>query len=177
MDALNTAIIIVDIQERLHPVILEADRMTSECVKLLEGAKLLQLPVIATEQYPKGLGHTIAPLQPYLVDGQVYEKREYSYATTEVLEFLSKHKIKNVIVLGEETHICVFQGTRALLSAGYNVYLPISCVSSRTTENKANGLDQLKTLGAVVSNVETLLFDMMKTSEHPQFKEISKLIK
>lgn len=177
MEINNTALIVVDIQERLHPVILEADKMTKECVTLLKGIKLLGVPVIATEQYSKGLGKTVEPIREFLDEETTFEKREYSFAIPEVMEYLEKNNIENVIVLGEETHICVFQGTRALLSAGYNVYLPLSCVGSRTSENKANGFEQMRALGAVISNVETILFDLMKTSTHPHFKEVQNLIK
>ncbi len=177
MNENNTAVIIVDIQERLSPAIADTDQLTDASVTLLRGAQILGLPIFATEQYPKGLGRTIEPLQKFLSDVGTFEKREFTYATENILQALAGHDIEHVIVLGMETHICVFQGTRQLLDDGYEVYLPLECVGSRTNANKENGLYQLGKMGAHITNVETVLYDLIQTSEHPAFREISALIK
>lgn len=177
MNEQNTAVIIVDIQERLAPAIHKSGQLTDACVTLLNGARLLELPIIITEQYPRGLGPTIEPLREFLSDVATFEKKEFTYAIEPVLEALSANQVEHVIVLGMETHICVYQGTRALLDAGYQVYLPQECVGSRTEDNKANGLSQMQRMGAVITNVETVLFDLIGSAGHPKFKEISALIK
>lgn len=173
----NTAVIVVDIQERLLPVMNEAERLTAQCKMLLEGAQILELPILATEQYSKGLGPTIEPLRGFLVPERTYEKKVYSFAVDELLDALGQLESENVIVIGIETHVCVFQGVRQMLEEGFQVYVPVSCVSSRTVENKENALAQLRDMGAHITNLETVLFDILHTADHPQFKAISKLIK
>lgn len=173
----NTAIVIVDIQERLLPVMRESDRLVQQCEMLLEGANLLGLPILATEQYPKGLGWTIESLRKYFKEEWTFEKKVYSFALEGLVDVLDDLEIEHIIVAGIESHICVFQGVRDLLEEGFEVYLPVSCVDSRTEENKKNALEQLRDHGAHITNVETILFDLLKTADHPQFKAISKLIK
>ena len=173
----NTAVIVVDIQDRLIPAMREGDRLLSECEKLLEGARMLEVPIFATQQYTKGLGETADALRPYLSPEQTFEKMEYSFALAPLVDALQGMDIEHVIVIGVESHICVFQGTRDMLADGFQVYLPVSCVDSRTEENKHNALEQLHGFGAHITNVETVLFDLLKNAEHPQFKAISKLIR
>lgn len=173
----NTAVIVVDIQERLLPVMREAERLVAQCEMLLEGATLLGLPIFATEQYPKGLGVTTEPIRKYLSPERTFEKKEYSYAVPPLMEALEKLEIDHVIVIGIESHICVFQGTRDMVRAGFEAYVPVSCVDSRTEENKTNALEQLRDYGVHITNVETVLFDLLKTADHPQFKAISRLIR
>lgn len=177
MNPNNTAVIIVDIQERLSPAIHNTDQLTNDCVKLLSGAELLGLPVFATEQYPKGLGPTVEPLRRFLSDVGTFEKKEFTFATEAILQALAGHDIEHVIVLGMETHICVFQGVRALLHEGYEVYLPVECVGSRTQANKDNALAQLEKMGAHITNLETVLYDLIGTADHEHFRAISSLIK
>ena len=93
------------------------------------------------------------------------------------MEALEKLEIDHVIVIGIESHICVFQGTRDMVRAGFEAYVPVSCVDSRTEENKGNALEQLRDYGVHITNVETVLFDLLKTADHPQFKAISRLIR
>lgn len=177
MNQNNTAVIIVDIQERLSPVIDSTDNLTDASVTLLRGAQILGLPIFATEQYPKGLGSTIEPLQEFLSEVGTFEKREFTFAIEPILQALSGHDTEHVIILGMETHICVFQGVRELLAQDYEVYLPVECVGSRTKENKTNALAQLDKMGAHITNLETVLYDLIGTSAHPNFREISALIK
>ena len=170
MNEQNTAVIIVDIQERLAPAIHKSGQLTDACVTLLNGARLLELPIITTEQYPRGLGPTIEPLREFLSDVATFEKKEFTYAIEPVLEALSANQVEHVIVLGMETHICVYQGTRALLDAGYR------CICRRrrglrTEDNKANGLSQMQRMGAVITNVETVLFDLIGSADTRSLKK------
>lgn len=177
MNPKNTAVIIVDIQERLAPAIHESEALTKDCIKLLTGARLLGLPIFTTEQYPKGLGPTIEPMREFLSDVGTFEKKEFTFAIEPMMEALSGQDIDHVIVLGMETHICVFQGTRGLIEEGYEVYLPVECVGSRTRANKENGLAQMEKMGAHITNIETVLYDLIGTAEHEHFRAISGLIK
>lgn len=173
----RTAVLLVDLQERLLPVIDQRERLVKDTVQLLEGAKLLELPVFTTEQYPRGLGATVKELQPYVDTDRLYEKKSYSFAVPPLLEALTAAQVETVVVCGAETHICVFQGIRDLLNAGFQVVVPFSCVGSRTEENKANALMLIARMGADIANVETVLFDLLATADHPQFKAVSRLIK
>ncbi|MDO4434420.1 MAG: isochorismatase family protein [Alysiella sp.] len=172
----NTLVLVVDIQERLMPVLYEATVFAAACRRLLTGAELLELPVIVTEQYPKGLGQTIADIRLASKDAPVFEKTRFSAYTEEVQAALKDQQVENIIVIGCETHICILQTTLDLQQAGYQVYLPQECVTSRILENKDNGLNQAQQAGAIVSNIESLLFQILQDAKHPQFKAISKLI-
>lgn len=172
----NTLILVIDIQERLMPVLHEASVFTDACRRLLHGAELLQLPVILTEQYPKGLGQTLSEIRLVAKDAPVFEKTRFSAYTEAVQVALKDKQPENMIVIGCETHICVLQTVLDLRQAGYQVYLPQECVTSRTLINKNNGLNQAQQAGAIISNIESLLFQILQDAKHPQFKAISKLI-
>lgn len=172
----NTACIVVDIQERLNPVLDGADKMVESCRTLLQGLRALAVPLLATEQYPKGLGGTLPAVGLLLEDAPVFEKTQFSALIPEVRETLAQLKTKNVVLAGAEAHICMLQTVIDLRVAGFNVYVPFECTASRTAANKANGLAQMQAAGAVVSNVESVLFQILGDAKHPAFKTVSKLI-
>lgn len=172
----NTLILAIDIQERLVPVLHDSSDFVASCRRLLDGAHILQLPVLITEQYPKGLGSTIADIRLVAKNAPVFEKTQFSALTDEVQAALMQHAPQNVILIGCETHVCILQTALGLCSQGYRVYLPQECVASRTLSNKNNGLAQMQQAGAVVGNIESLLFQILQDAKHPHFKAISKLI-
>ncbi|NTW06133.1 MAG: isochorismatase family protein [Peptococcaceae bacterium] len=143
---------------------------------LLETARTLTIPVLATEQYPRGLGTTIADI---LLGPEIhpYEKLTFTGCTQEVIMALENIGRKKVIVAGMETHVCVFQTVRDLLSLGYQVFVVRDAVCSRSRENYLNGLALMKDMGAVITNSETVVFDLMKEAGTAEFKILSKLIK
>lgn len=173
----DAIVLVIDIQEKLMPAIFEKEELVSKSKILISGAKVLEVPVFVTEQYPKGLGETIGELNTLIEDDPIFEKISYTCCTNEVMEYLEKTKRKQVIITGVETHICVYQTVRDLLNHGYSVFVASDAVSSRTLANKQNGLELMKDMGAVISNTETLLFDMLKVAGTPEFKAISKLVK
>lgn len=173
----DAIVLVIDIQEKLLPVIFEKDELVNKSKILISGAKVLEVPVFVTEQYPKGLGKTVGEINALIENDPIFEKMSYTCCTDEVMEYLEKTKKKQVIITGIETHICVYQTTRDLLKRGYSVFVASDAVSSRTLENKQNGLALMKDVGAVISNTESLLFDMLKISGTPEFKAISKLVK
>lgn len=173
----NTVVLVVDIQERLLPVLHEAAAFTAACRRMIQGAAILQLPLVITEQYPKGLGATVPDIALLCKDKPVFSKTRFSAWTEEVQAWFSEQgRAENVIVLGCETHICLLQTVLDMRAAGLNVFVPQECVASRTAANRNNGLQQMREIGAVVSNMESVLFMLLQDAKHERFKEISKLI-
>lgn len=175
----NSIFLILDMQEKLLPVMYEKEKLEKNICTLLKGINELSIPVIYTEQYPKGLGATIEVLKEELKNAKYFSKDEFSAFSTikdEMLK-LKEQGRKTVIVSGIETHICIYQTIRELIENGFEVFVPYETVSSRTKENMENGLDCLKSMGANIINIESILFDLIKTSRHASFKFISKLIK
>lgn len=172
----NTLLFMIDIQERLVPAMNNGQEVVENVKTLLTAFKELNLPVIHTEQYPKGLGKTLTELSD-LTSGDAFEKTQFSAYTEDIKSSIFKSGKMNILVIGMETHVCVFQTVRSLLEAKYNVFVVKDCVASRTQENYDNALDMMKDMGAVVTNMETVLFDILKKAGTPEFKIVSKLIK
>ena len=172
----NTRLIIVDIQERLLPALHESQAFLAACRQFITGANLLGVPHLITEQYPKGLGATVPDIALLTPDAPKFSKTQFSAYTAEVAAALQLRQPENIVLIGCETHICVLQTVLDLRQQGYNVFIPQECVTSRTAANKANGLQQIQAAGGIVSNIESLLFMLLKDAQHPQFKAISKLI-
>ena len=172
----DTVLLIIDIQERLLPVMKDKDRVIEFNNILIQAAREMNIPIIVTEQYPRGLGHTCEELKN-LEGAKTFEKTKFSALTSEVEDYLESLGKKQVIVTGIESHVCVYQTCRELKAKGYDVFLPIEGVSSRKDLNMDNALDQISQSGGLVSNVETLLFDLLGDAKSEHFKAISKLIK
>lgn len=174
----NTILLVLDMQERLLPVMDNFEEIIRKNEILIQGINELKIPTIYTEQFPKGLGITVESLKNLMDEAgsKSFEKLEFSAFNT-VKEELNKSGKNSVIVTGIETHVCVYQTIKELIMEGYEVYIPYDAVSSRDIKNKENGLNLVREMGACVTNVETILFDLLKTASHPSFKVISKLIK
>jgi isochorismatase family protein len=177
MNPENTLCLVVDVQERLLPVLHGAGEMVGRCRVLLQGMRALGVPLLATEQYPKGLGKTVPAVQLLLDGAPVFEKTRFSACLPQVGEILKQKRIANVVLAGAETHICMLQTVLDLRAAGLEVYVPFDCTASRHPDNKENGLQQMRDAGAVVSNTESLLFMLLGDAGHPAFKAVSKLIR
>ena len=173
----DTILFVIDIQERLVPVMKYKDQVIKNTQVLLEGAKAMNFPVLATEQYPKGLGHTVPELLERLDEEQIFSKNSFTAYTPEVQAALERLGRKKVLVTGMETHVCVFQTVRDLLRDGYQVFVVQDALASRSKENYRNGLDLMRSMGAVITNTETAIFDLLKVSGTDEFKLMSKLIK
>lgn len=173
----ETVLFVVDIQEKLVPAMKEKDKVVKNNNILITAAKEMNFPIVATEQYPKGLGRTIPELLPLIGEENIFAKNSFTAYTQDVkekLEFLGRKKI---LITGMETHICIFQTVRDLIKDGYQVYLAKDAICSRDEENYQNGLDLCKSLGSVITNTETAVYDLLKVSGTPEFKTILKLIK
>ena len=173
----EAVLLVIDIQSKLIPAMKQGEQVIKNTNIMITVAKKLGIPIMVTEQYPKGLGKTVSELSDNLGEALTYEKITFSSYTSEVISALKELGRKKIIITGMETHVCVFQTVRDLLAHGYQVFLVGDAVCSRTNENYLNGLSQMSSMGAVVTNTETVLFDLMKESGTPLFKELSKLIK
>lgn len=173
----ESALIVIDIQERLIPAMSNSQKVIQNTNTLLSVANKLEIPTIITEQYPKGLGKTISEIHYNVSKVSVCEKNTFSGCTDEVMNILKQSGKKKIIITGMETHVCVFQTVRDLLASGYQVFVASDAVCSRTKENYLNALSQMVSMGAVVSNTETIFFDLLKVAGTPLFRELSKLVK
>lgn len=175
----ETALLLIDFQEKLAPAMSNHEELEKPIKLLLGLAKAFKLPVYITEQYPKGLGHSLAYIRESLDECQykLWDKTCFNALSSELLENLREKNIKTVIVAGIEAHICVYQTVRDLLQKSFNIHLAADAVGSRDPRNKKNALKLLAQQGAVVSNTETIAYDLLKDARHESFKEISELVK
>jgi nicotinamidase-related amidase len=175
----RTALVVIDMQEAFRPVIPDFGEVASRIAKAVEGARLMEVPVIVTEQYPKGLRHTAEEIIPHLPTGsKVVEKICFSSCGADEFQAeLISRNTKQAIVCGIEAHICVTQTVLDLLTRGVEVHLMVDCITSRRRENKEIALSRLTQAGAVQSNLEMALFELMRTADSPQFKAVQSLIK
>ncbi len=173
----DTVLLVIDIQERLVPVMKYQDKVIKNTEILIAASKEMVFPVIATEQYPKGLGRTVSELLGIIGEENIFAKNSFTAYTDDVKVALKRLNKKKVLVTGMETHVCVFQTVRDLVHDGYQVHLVKDAVASRTKENYLSGLELMKSLGAVITNTETAVFDLLEVSGTPEFKVMSKLIK
>ncbi|UZQ51170.1 hydrolase [Clostridium kluyveri] len=173
----ESALIVIDIQERLVPAMPTSQKVIQNTNTLLSVSNKLEIPTIITEQYPKGLGKTVPEIHYNINEVSVHEKITFSSCTDEVINTLKQSGKKKIIITGMETHVCVFQTVRDLLARNYQVFVVGDAVCSRTKENYLNGLSQMSAMGAVISNTEMVFFDLLKMAGTQLFKELSKLIK
>jgi nicotinamidase-related amidase len=166
----RTSLIVVDVQEGFRSY--ATFRAVAEaCSKLLEAARILEVPALVSEQYPKGLGHT-AP-EVGVQDERTIEKTVFSVARAEGFSLEGRDQ---AIVCGIETHVCVSQTIHDLLQRGVEVHVPAEAVGSRHLIDYERGLHRLERAGAIVSTVETVLFEMLERAGTPEFKAVQKLV-
>jgi nicotinamidase-related amidase len=174
----NAVLLIIDIQERLAVVMDRKDQVVRNTLHLVELAKMQNIPVVVTEQYPKGLGRTLPEITAALPSYLPIEKVSFNCcgepSFNEQMQRLGK---KKVIVTGMETHICVLQTSVGLLQAGFDVHLVQDAVCSRTKGNWRSGVELIRDAGGVITNTETALFQLLGVAGTQEFKAISNRIK
>jgi len=174
----DAVLLIVDIQEKLAVIMKEKDKVVKNCQHLIELAKMLTIPIVLTEQYPKGLGRTVPELQVAVPDYRPIEKTAFNCCGEPAfLTEIRKLGKKQIIVTGMETHICVLQTTVGLLQDGLAVHVVQDAICSRTQENWKTGIAFMRDAGAVVTCTETALFQLLKVAGTEEFKKISQRIK
>jgi nicotinamidase-related amidase len=178
LDVEKTALVIIDVQEKLSRVMHEKEKLFENLQKLIKGTKLLNIPIIVTEQNPNGLGPTVPDIAPLLTDIKPITKFSFSCCGEEpFMHEIEKLNRKQILLTGIETHVCVYQTAVDLIEAGYEVHTVVDCVSSRTQENKNLALDKMKSEGSRLTSVEIVLFELLRTAKNPRFKEMSQIVK
>jgi nicotinamidase-related amidase len=175
----DTGLILVDVQEAFRPVIDGFDRVVANCGLLAEGFGLLGRPVLVSEQYPKGLGHTVEEVAGRLPEGaRVVEKLRFSACGVDAFEeALADSGCSRWVVAGIETHVCVNQTVHDLVARGLEAHVAADAVSSRTAANRALGLERMTAAGAHVTSAEMALFEMLEEAGSDEFKLISRLVR
>ena len=179
LDPRRTALAVIDVQEAFRAHIPDFAEVAARCALVAHAARLLGVPVVVTEQYPKGLGHTAAEVRAVLEEGfEPIEKTAFSSCgAQEFVSQLEQAGARQILLCGIEAHVCVNQTAHDLLARGYQVHLLTDCISSRTAQNRQTGLDKMMRSGALPSSTELALFELMRDARHEQFKAIQKLIK
>lgn len=175
----NTLVFIIDIQEKLLNAAFNKEVLAKNAEILTQTANILGLPILITEQYPKGLGKTIECISSHLPEDFNYiEKISFSALNTrEVFEALKLHNKSQILLFGIETHICVSQTAAALAEAGFEVFIIENACGSRSEKEHRFGLERIKNNGAQIITTEIALFELLKSAKHPKFKEVQALIK
>lgn len=175
----DTLVLIIDVQEKLLNAVFNKELCGKKAEIIAKAANILDIPVIVTEQYPKGLRNTIEPVKSALKDNAEYfEKTSFSALDNpDVLNAIKKANKKQVVIFGIETHICVSQTAAALVKSGYEVNVIKDACSSRAEAEYQAGLERMKDNGAHILTTEIALFEWLKGAKHPEFKNIQSLIK
>jgi nicotinamidase-related amidase len=174
----KSCVVVIDVQEKLVRAMHDRDDVIRNTVKIMEGARVLGLPVVCTEQNPKGLGRTVPEVAAVLGDSLPVEKMAFSaVGEPRFLEQIKNLGRKQILLAGIESHVCVYQTAVDLLALGYEVQVVADAVSSRTPENKALGIAKCKESGASLTSVEMALFELLKVAEGDEFKAMLKIVK
>jgi nicotinamidase-related amidase len=174
----HTVAVMIDIQEKLFPHMFEKEILEKNMNLFVRGLRTLDIPLIVTEQYTKGLGFTIPSLAAALGDYSTHEKSAFSCCDdSSFSESIRSHNPVHVILAGIEAHVCVQQTAIDLLKVGYTPVVIADCVSSRKETDKQFAISRLRDEGAIITTFESVLFELLRYSGTPQFKAISQLVK
>ncbi|MDU1023794.1 MAG: isochorismatase family protein [Peptoniphilus harei] len=167
----------IDIQDKLLKAMYNKEEIVKNSTIMAKVASIIGSEVIYTVQYPKGLGYTNEEVKAPLKDKEEFGKLTFnSYGDEEIKKEIDRLGKKQIIICGMETHICVFQTVRALLEADFEVFIVEDALGSRTEKNSKNGIELLREMGAVITNTETVLFDLAGIAGTDEFKTLQKLI-
>jgi nicotinamidase-related amidase len=177
LDRSRAALVVVDMQEAFRTAVLDFDEVVRNVATLVRGARILGVPTLVTEQYPKGLGHTVPEVSEHL---DVTPIEKVSFSAVEANGFpsaLHEARRDQVLLCGIEAHVCVNQTAQDLIADGAEVHVAQDAVTSRTAENRALGLHRMERSGAIATSVETALFELLRQAGTPEFKEVQALVK
>lgn len=174
----DSAAILIDIQERLVPAMNEGEAVVKNAVNLIHGLQILEVPIIAARQYPKGLGDLVLPIREALGEYETFDKGSFSvYDEPKTKEYIKSLNKKNIFIFGIETHVCVLQSAIDLQNDGYQVYLVSDCTSSRKEADHQMALRRAEAEGILLTTREAALFELLREAGSDQFKQISKLVR
>ena len=174
LDRGRAALVVVDVQEAFRPAVLDFDRVAAGAATLVRGARILDLPVIVTQQYPKGLGATVPELAEHLDGIEPLDKVCFSAAAADGFDLQGRDQ---ALICGIESHVCVSQTAHDLLDRGVQVHVARDAVTSRSEENRELGLHKMEGSGAIVTSVETALFELLGVAGTDEFKQVQALVK
>jgi nicotinamidase-related amidase len=178
VDPERAFVLLIDMQEGYRKALHEWDRTLSACSRLVKGARLLGVPVLYTEQYPKGLGSTAEEVAEALAGTPRFEKRALSaWGAPGLAEHVLSLGRRQAIVCGIETHACVNQTVHELLEWDFTVHLPVDTLSSRRLLEHEQAVDKMLRSGALPTSVEQVLLECLRTADHPSFKSVQALMK
>ena len=174
----NTCLVVVDVQGKLAQLMVDKETLFKNVRILIQAAKILDIPILWCQQVPEALGPTVPEIAELLTDEEPIDKACFSCCGQEQftaeLNALGKEQ---VLLCGIEAHVCVYQTAMDLMEGGLDVTIVADAVSSRTEQNRETALDRLSAEGANISSTEMVLFELIKTSKHPQFRDIARLVK
>jgi len=173
LDRARTALVVIDVQEAFAKAVERFDDVVAQAAILARGAQTLGLPVLVTEQYPRGLGDTVPQVREALGDTPRLAKTVFSAARAEGFDLAGRDQ---ALVCGIETHVCVNQTVHDLLAGGVEVHVAVDAVGSRTAANRELGLRKMEESGAILTSVETALFELLGAAGSDEFKTIQKLV-
>lgn len=179
LDRQHTGLLVVDMQTRLFPRVERCLEMLQAIQKVVQGFRIMNLPIYATEQYPEKLGETLKELKIVLGDNQEYLSKTTFACTADkaINDMLAKTPVKQWIVVGIEAHVCILQTVKGLLSLGKQVVVLNDAISSRSIFDYSTAIAEMRDCGARISSVETVLFELMHDSKAEGFKALSQLIR
>jgi nicotinamidase-related amidase len=174
----DCSLVVVDVQGKLAQLMADKGALFKNIRILIQAAKILEIPIVWCQQVPEALGPTVPEIAELLSDGEPIDKASFSCAGHEAfdakLEALGRQQ---VLLCGIETHVCIYQTAVDLLARDLAVTVVADAVSSRTVQNRRIGLDRLAAEGATLASTEMVLFELLRTAEHPQFRQVAKLVK
>ena len=177
LDRNKSALLIIDIQEKVLKVMRNYEDMITNVVKLIKGVKILSIPIYYTEQYPKGLGATIKEIQDELAFAAIQKMSFSCYGAENLFDDLKLKNLNQIIVCGIESHVCVQQTVLDLLANNFQVNLPADTVSSRKKIDYCSALERMSKHGAEITTVESVLFELLNVCGTEEFRSISKIVK
>ena len=174
----NSAGLVIDIQGKLFPHMDHKEALLKKCTTLIEGLKVLDVPLVITEQYPKGLGSTIEEIGTLVDQDQAIEKIAFSCCDEPaVMQNVTMRSRKTIIICGIEAHVCVLQTVIDLHKSGYTAIVVEDCISSRSANDKGVAVERMRAEGAVITTCESILFELARVAGTDEFKSISRLVK
>lgn len=174
----DTVLLVIDVQGKLARMMVEKTELFRNQRLMIQGAQVLEIPIILTEQYPEGMGQTIPEIAELLTDVGPITKTAFSCCgESKFNTALQEVGRRQALLVGIETHVCVWQTASDLLDADYEVQVAADAVSSRSAENRRIGLQKIRDAGGKITCVETALYELMRVGEGPQFKRVLELVK
>lgn len=178
LDIQNCCLVVVDVQGKLAQLMHDKESLFKNIEILIKAAKILNIPILWCQQCPQSLGPTISQIAELLSDNEPINKASFSCCGCDKFnDKLNELNRRGVLLCGIEAHVCIYQTAADLLSKGFSVEVVADAVSSRTPENKQTAITKMSADGAKITSTEMALFELLKTADHPHFKQIAKLVK